>query len=176
MKLHTFAGASLVVASLLATATPMLGKGNRVQLPAAAEKTFNATFPKAKIDKVDVDEENGVTVYDVEFRDGALETEADIAADGTMLEVTIVVDAKAVPAAAMKAIDKAATGATIQRIERIELSHETKDGKVIKLPAPLTHYAAGMARGDDRAEIVVDSEGSVVEPAKWDTKEENKGL
>jgi len=176
MKLHNFAGASLVVASLLAIATPMLGKGHGVQLPAAAEKTFKATFPKAKIDKVDVDEENGVTVYDVEFRDGAIEMETDIAADGTMLEVTVVVDAKAVPAGAMKTIDKAATGATILRIERIELSHETKDGKVIKLPVPLTRYAAAMARGDDRAEIVVDSEGNVVEPAKWDTKEENKSL
>ncbi len=108
-----------------------------IKLPDAVTKTFKKTFPKGEINKLDVDVENGgVTVYDIEFKDGAIDKETDIAADGTMLEFTVVVEAKAVPPAAMKAVRKAAEGATMGRIEQIEISYETKDGKVIKLPSP----------------------------------------
>jgi len=137
------------------------------KLPDAVRKTFEARFPKAEIHKVDVDEENGVIVYDLEFKDGATEKETDITADGTMLEFTIVIDAKALPAAAMRPVRKAGEGAVIKRIERIEISHETKDGKTIKLPRPVTHYAVEMIKGDQHAEIVVDAAGKVIEPARW---------
>ena len=83
----------------------------KVELPAAVATAFKDAFPKGEIEKVGVDQENGVTVYDIEFKNGAAEQEMDIAADGTILEVTLVVDAKAVPADAMKAIEKAAEGA-----------------------------------------------------------------
>jgi uncharacterized membrane protein YkoI len=137
------------------------------KLPDAVRKTFEARFPKAEIHKVDVDEENGVIVYDLEFKDGATEKETDITADGTMLEFTIVIDAKALPAAAMRPIRMAGEGAVVKRIERIEISYETKDGKTIKLPKPVTHYAVEMIKGDQTAEIVVDAAGKVIEPARW---------
>jgi hypothetical protein len=84
-----------------------------------------------------------------------------------MLEYTVVIDAKAVPAAAMKPIREAAVGATMKRVEEIKISFETKDGKVIKLPRTVTHYAVGLKKGDQTAEIVVDVAGKVIEPAKW---------
>jgi len=135
------------------------------KLPDPVTKTFKTTFPKGEITKVDVDEENGVTVYDLEFKDGAIEKETDITADGTMLEFTVVVRAKDVPAAAMKTVRKAAKGATIKRIEHIEIGYETKDGKAVKLAKPVTHYAVEIAKGDQSTEIVVDPDGAVVEPA-----------
>jgi hypothetical protein len=140
------------------------------KLPDAVKKTFQARFPKGEIFKVDVDVENGVTVYDLEFKDGAVEKETDITADGTMLEFTVVIDAKAAPEAAMKSVRKAAegAGAKIKRIEQIELSYETKDGKVIKLPKPVTQYAVEMEKGGKTAEIVVASDGKVLEPLKWE--------
>src|SRR5436305_2048562 len=92
------------------------------KLPDAVRKTFEAKFPRARIEKVEVEEEGGVMVYDLEFRDGAVDKETDIAADGTMLEFTIVIDARAVPEAAMAPIRKAAAGATMKRVERIEIS------------------------------------------------------
>ena len=143
------------------------GSNVDIKLPDVVTKTFKKTFPKGEIFKLDVEEENGVTVYDIEFKDGAIEKETDITADGTMLEFTVVVEAKAVPKAAMKVIQKAAEGATIKRIEHIEMSHETKDGKTIKLSKPVTHYAVGIAKGDQTAEIVVAPDGTVVEPATW---------
>ena len=43
------------------------------KLPNPVKKTFKETFPKGEIFKVDVDQENGVTVYDIEFKDGKIE-------------------------------------------------------------------------------------------------------
>ena len=137
------------------------------KLPAPVAKTFRTAFPKAKIQKLDVEKEEGVDVYDFEFKDGELEKETDIAADGTMLEITIVVAAEAVPAAALKAIRNAAKTATIGRLEHIEATHETSDGKVVKLPKMQTTFAAELAKGNQIAEVVVTPAGTVVDPPKW---------
>jgi uncharacterized membrane protein YkoI/uncharacterized Fe-S cluster protein YjdI len=138
-----------------------------VKIPDPVTKTFKKMFPKGEITKVDVDVENGVTVYDLEFKDGVIEKETDITADGTMLEFTVVVNAKVVPAAVRQAIRKEANGAKITRLEDIEIAYETKDGKAIKLPKPIKHYAAEMAKGGQTTEVVVDAQGAVLEPAKW---------
>ena len=123
---------------------------------------------------MDSEEEGGVTVYDVEFRDGTSEKETDITADGTMLEFTVVIDEKDVPAAAMKPIRAAAEGATMKRIERIEISYETKDGKTIKLTETRHALCGGAVEGRSGAEIVVGTDGKVIEPARWGDKEEKK--
>jgi hypothetical protein len=141
------------------------------KLPDPVRKTFRAHFPTAEIEKLEVEVEDGVTVYDFEFKDGAVEKETDITADGTMLEFTIVISAKAVPAPAMQAIRKGAGGATLKRIEQIEISYETKDGKVVKLPRPVTHYAVEMEKGNQSAEIVVAPDGKVIEEPKWSAKD-----
>ena len=142
-------------------------KATDTKLPEVVRKTFEARFPNAQIQKVDVEEEDGVTVYDVEFKDAQGEKETDIAADGTMLEITYVIQPKDLPEAAAKPILKAAEGATKGRTERIEISHQTKDGKAVKLPKPVTHYAMEMTKGDKSAEIIVDSDGKVLEEPKW---------
>jgi hypothetical protein len=134
----------------------------KVELPAAVDGVFLEAFPKGEIEKLDVDEENGVTVYDIEFRNGTLEQETDIAADGTILEVTLVVDAKSVPALAMKAIAKAADGGNVGRIEKIDIRYETKNGKPVKLQRPVTHFAAEITKGGKRSEIVVNPDGGTV--------------
>ena len=131
-------------------------------LPDPVAQTFKATFPNAEITKVDVDAEGGVAVYDLEFMDGATEKETDITADGTMLEFTIVVDAGGVPAAAMQAVRQAAKGAVIRRIEYIEISYETKDGRVVKLPKSIIHYAFEIAGADKVTEIVINPDGTLV--------------
>ena len=118
------------------------------KLPDVVKKTFDAKFPKATIEKLDVAVEEGVEVYDIEFRDGKAEKETDITADGTMLEHTLVIRPKDVPGAAMKPIRKAAESATMGRTEKIELSYELKDGKAVKLPKPVMRYAVEMNKDD----------------------------
>lgn len=136
-------------------------------LPEPVAKAFETAFPKGKIHKVDSEVEDGVTVYDFEFGDGAIEKETDITADGTMLEFTVVVTPKDVPPAAMKAIRQAAKGAKMKRLEHIEISYEPQDGKVVKLPATVTHYAAELTKGKLHGEIVVAPDGAVVDSPKW---------
>ncbi len=162
LGLFAFA-ALLIVPSVGRTAE----KKQQTPLPEAVQKSFDAHFPKAEIEKVDAEEENGVQVYDFEFRKGKMEMETDITADGTMIEVTYVITLKDVPKKALKPIDDAAQGATKGRTEKVLVTHELKDGKIIKLPKPLTHYSVEMKKGDEQAEIVVDADGKVVEAPKW---------
>ena len=137
------------------------------KLPEAVAKTFRAKFPKAEIIELEVEDENGVTIYDFEFKDKGIEKETDIAADGTMLEFTDVVAADSVPEPVMKSIRNAADGATIQRLEHVLISYEAKEGKIVKLAQPKVQFEAEMAKGEQRGEVTVASDGTVVEPAKW---------
>ena len=113
-------------------------------------------------------------VYDIEFREGKAEKETDITEDGTMLEITYVINKKSIPKDAMKPIEAAAKGAKMGRTERIEITHETKDGKVVKLGKPATHYAVEMTKGDQSAEITVDAKGKVIEEPKWQAAKAKK--
>jgi len=137
------------------------------KLPDPVAATFKAKFPKAEIEKIDVTEENGVMVYDIEFRDGRMERETDIAEDGTLMEFTDVIPLKAIPAAPLKAIRAAAQGARLGRLERIEVSFETRDGKVVKLPEAVTRFAAEMSRKGQHAEVIVAYDGAVIEHPEW---------
>jgi hypothetical protein len=154
---------------LVAVASPLPAQegGLEAKLPAAVKKTFRAKFPKGEIQKLEAEVENGVRVYDLEFKDADVEKETDITEGGTMLEYTVVVDAKDVPATVMKAIRKEAEGATIKRIEWIEISYETRDGKTVKLAKPVVHYAVEMTRGKRTAEAVLSPDGRLLEPANW---------
>jgi hypothetical protein len=163
--LGLFSLAALMIAPVTIRAEE---KKQQTPLPDAVRKTFESHFPKAEIDKVAAEEENGVQVYDFEFHEGKAEKETDITADGTMIEVTFVITPKDVPKKALKPIDEAAKGATKGRTEKILITHELKEGKVIKLPKQLTHYAVEMKKGDEHAEIVVDAAGKVVEAPKWE--------
>ncbi len=147
----------------------------KVALPEAVEKAFRAEFPKAEIVKLDKEVENGVTVYDIEFKDGDVARETDIAADGTILEASITIDLKAVPKAVMKGIEKAAEGATVKRVEKIEIRCEAEDGKITKLDKPKINYEAELTKGDKTGEVTVDDKGNVVEAAKYGEEKKDEG-
>src|SRR3954453_3034043 len=99
----TLGAAALCGLALLPVAT-RAQKAPETKLPDVVRKTFEARFPGAQIQKVDVEEEDGVMVYDVEFKDARGEKETDITADGTMLEITYVIRPEDLPAAAAKPI------------------------------------------------------------------------
>lgn len=155
---------SLFVADLRAETTP----AKETKLPPAVRKTFEARFPKAKIEKVDAESENGIDIYDFEFTEGDVEKEADVAKDGTLLESTLVIELKDVPKDAMKAIQKAADGAKMGRTEKVEVNCNVKDGKITKLPKAELQYAVEIAKDGKHAEVTVDPHGKVVEPPQWE--------
>lgn len=149
---------------------------SEMKLPEKVRATFVDKFPNAVINKLESETEGGVVVWDIEFRDAKSYKETDIADDGTMLEYTVVVTKKTFPKPAMKAVEAAAKKqeAAMGRMERIEVSYETKDGKVVKLDKPETHYSVEMKKGDQMAEIVVDAKGKVVEEPKWETPKDKE--
>jgi len=137
------------------------------KLPEPVATTFKTMFPNGTIDKLDAEEEDGVMVYDFEFRAGEREKEADIAADGTMMESTLVITQKEIPPAAMKGIQAAAKGAKLGRCEWIETGYEPKAGKLVHLDKPMIKYAAEMTKNDKKAEVIVSESGKVVEAPEW---------
>jgi hypothetical protein len=159
--------AMVVGLALLSSASQAVTLGPNDKYPDPVVKTFKKNFPKGKIEKVDVAEENGVMVYDIEFAEGKQEKETDISGDGTMLEYTLVRPAKSIPAPVMKTMKEFAVGGELGRLEEIRMTYETKEGKVVKLPKMVTKYAAEIERGKDVAEVVVGSDGSLIEAPKW---------
>jgi hypothetical protein len=137
------------------------------KLPDPVANTFKTLFPNGTIQKLDAEEEDGVMVYDFEFKAGDREKETDIAGDGTMMESTLVIVAKDIPPAAMKSIQKVAGDAKLGRLEWLETFYKTKDGKLVKLSKPEIHYAAEMHRGDKTAEVFVTPTGKVTEKPDW---------
>jgi hypothetical protein len=135
---------------------------SRSALPAPVAKTFQTTFPNAQVTKLDVDVEDGIAIYDFEFNDGAAEKETDIAADGTMLEFTIVVKAEDVPPAAVKTISRTTEGAEIKRIEYIVIGYKMENGKPVKLPESVIHYAIEMTKAGRTTEFVITPDGAFV--------------
>lgn len=139
-----------------------------MKMPAAVEQAFKAKFPKASIETVDSETENGVDIYDFEFKDGELEKEADFAKDGTLLESTLVIEMKDVPKDAMNSIRKAVGDAKMGRVEKVEVNCNVKDGKITKLAKAELQYAVEIAKDGKHAEVTVDPKGKVVEEPQWE--------
>ena len=138
------------------------------QLPAAVVQAIKNNCSNCVIDKATREVENGVTVYDLEFKPG--QGEMDVAEDGSVIDRETAVEIKDVPAAALEAIRKGAAGGKIKQVAKDEVRAELKDGKIIKLGTPRYLYEADLVKGNKVAEIQVSPEGLVIEPPKWKTK------
>ncbi len=149
------------------------GKKAEKELPAAVAKAVKANFPDAQIDKVEVAEEAGITLYDIEFEGD--QGEIEVTLDGTVLDVATIITIEELPEAAAEVILKAAEGITILRLEKSEIRAEIRvegdKGKVHKLDIPKYVYEAELKKGDQTGEIEVAADGKIIEPLKWDIKE-----
>jgi len=131
------------------------------QLPAAVKEAIKSDCPSCIIAKATREVENGVTVYDVEFKTG--QGEMDVAEDGSVIDRETVEQTKDIPAAALEAIRKGAAGCKIKQIAKDEIRAELKDGKVVRLDTPKYRYEADLVKGNQVAEIQVSPEGQVIE-------------
>jgi hypothetical protein len=143
-------------------------KNRRIKLPSAVAATLKSECPDCVIAKVTREKENGVTIYDFEFRSG--QGEMDVTVDGFVIDREILVQTADVPGPALDAIRKAAAGGKIKLIEKDEIRAELKDGKVIKLDSPKYAYEADLVKGNQVGEVVVTPEGQVTEGPKWRRK------
>ena len=138
------------------------------QLPAAVKQAIKDNCRNCTIAKATREVENGVTIYDIEFKNG--QGEMDVAEDGTVVDRETVVQAKDTPPPALEAIRRGAGGGKITQIAKDEIRAELKDGTVIKLATPKYMYEADLIKGKQVAEIQVSPEGQVTEPPKWRAK------
>src|SRR5689334_17810164 len=105
----------------------------RLMFPPAVAATLKSECPDCVLSKATKEKENGVTIYDFEFKTG--QGEMDVATDGSVINRETPADNDAVPAAAMEAIRKTAAGGKIKYIAKEEIRAQLKNGKVIKLDA-----------------------------------------
>ncbi len=144
-----------------------------VELPAAVVEAIEANVPDAEIDKVEVAEESGITLYDIEFK--ADQGEIEVAEDGTIIDVVTIITMEELPEAAAQAIQDAIEDATILRLEKSEIyseiNTEGEKGTVVKLDTHRFVYEAELEKNGQKGEIEVDADGNITEPLKWDEKE-----
>jgi hypothetical protein len=142
----------------------------KVELPAAILEVIQANVPDAEIDTIEVGEEHGIKLYDIEFKDDRGEIE--VAEDGTVIDVVTIVTMEELPEGAAQAIQKATEGMTIKRLEKSEIRAEIKleeeTGVIVKLDTPRFVYEAELEKDGKTGEITVDAEGNIVEELKWD--------
>ncbi|MCK4495499.1 MAG: hypothetical protein KAU91_04070 [Candidatus Aminicenantes bacterium] len=147
-----------------------------VELPAAVIEAIKADFPDAQIDTVEVSEEAGITLYDIEFKDDMGEIE--VAQDGTVIDITTVITMEEIPEAAAKVLLMAAEGCTIKRLEKSEVRSEIKveeeEGTIVKLDSPRYIYEAELMKDDQMGEIEVDADGKIIEELNWDIKDKKE--
>jgi hypothetical protein len=141
-----------------------------VELPPAVLEVVKVHFPDAEIDFVEAAEEYGIKLYDIEFKKDRGEIE--VAEDGTIIDVVTIITIEELPEAAAQAIQKAAEGMTIKRLEKSEIYSEIKKeedkGIIVKLDPHRFVYEAEIEKDGQTGEITVDAEGNIVEELKWD--------
>ncbi len=144
-----------------------------VELPAAVAEVVKEYFPNAQIDKVEMAEETGIILYDIEFK--ADQGEIEVTKDGTILDVVTIITMEDLPKGAAEAIQKAAEGITILRLEKSEIHSVIKEeaGKstLVKLDSFRYVYEAELVKDGQTGEIEVDADGNITEALKWDTKD-----
>jgi len=149
----------------------------KVELPAAATEAIKAAFPNAKVEEVEMEEEEGVTLYEVELEQGEVEMEVEVAADGTLVEIETEIAQKNVPEAVLQAIQAAAADSKIEEVEKVEIRAEIKKAEagkpaqLVKLETAKVVYEAELKKDGKEGEITVASDGKVVEPLEWEEKE-----
>ncbi len=148
----------------------------KAHMPEAVAQALQRNCPNFEIARMSVEKEEGITLFDIEFKAG--KGEIEIAEDGTVMDIAVIIPIQEVPRAAVDVIQKAAEGASILQWERsevrAELRKEKGKGKVVKLESPRTVYEAELVKGRQKGEIQVAPEGTIVEALKWGSEKETK--
>ena len=139
-----------------------------LKLPPAVADALKSNCLDCVTAKMTREKENGVIIYDFEFKNG--QGEMDVAADGSVIDRETVVQMADVPAPALESIRKVAGTGKIKQIAKDEIRAELKDGQVMKIDAPRYVYEADLTRGNKVGEVVVTPEGQITEGPKWRRK------
>lgn len=133
------------------------------EIPKQVMETLKTKFPKAEIRKWTKEMEGNDVVYDIEFQQEGRNFEADIKENGTIHNWEKAIDAKALPPAVTKVVEKKYPKATFKEVMEIT---EIKDGK-----DSLEGYEIVLDSADKQeVEVTVAPDGKILEDS-GETKE-----
>jgi uncharacterized membrane protein YkoI len=147
MKRSLIVGAIALLLSITGIAAEK--KVQMKDLPAAVQKAVTEQIKGAELKGLTEEVENGKTVYEVETIKNGRTRDVVIDATGAVLEVEEAVDLKDIPAPAKAAIEKAAAGGKITKVETI-----TKNG--------VTSYEAAISKLGKHSEVKVAADGVLI--------------
>lgn len=174
LLIMTFSCRQRVQKEAIQTEEPSAVKPVSSELPEKVVEVIQQYFSGAEIDLVEIEKLDGLVLYDIEFKNNRGEIE--VAADGTIIDITSIIEWNELPLAAAEVIKKTLeeVKASLVRLEKAEVKAEIKeqDGKkaIINLPQPCWFYEAEFSRDGQRGEMQVDPEGKIVEGLKWEAK------
>lgn len=174
LLIMTFSCRQSIQKEAIQTEEPSVAKPVSSELPEKVVEVIQQYFSGALIDLVELEKVDGLVLYDIEFKNNRGEIE--VAADGTIIDITSIIEWSEVPLAAAEVIKKALEEgeASLVCLEKAEVKAEIKeqDGKkaIIKLPQPYRLYEAEFSRDGQRGEIQVDPVGEIVEGLNWEAK------
>jgi 3D (Asp-Asp-Asp) domain-containing protein len=155
---------SILSFGAVAAGQSQTAKSKLNNLPPAVATALADNRPGAEVDKLTIEKEHGITVYDFEFK--ASQGEMDVVADGTVLDLATVVQMKDIPEAVAATIRSAAKKRPIKQLTRsevwAEIVSEQGKGRVSKLATPKYVYEAEFPRG----EVEVAPDGKIIKQGK----------
>ena len=123
-------------------------------VPENVRHTVDARFPGASLHSVEKEREHGTTVYDFELAQNGRKYEADVAENGTLLEVEKEIAPSDVPAAVTHAAQSKYAGATVQEVMEVDVVKGTEERP--------DHYEVVVVVGGKKHEVDVSLDGKDV--------------
>ena len=122
MKIPTVAAFALALISISSVrADDAAITAKFAKIPAAAAEALKKAAGTAKIEKLDIEKDGKVTIYEIETSEaGQPNREVSVTADGKIHAEEETLPLDKVPEGARKAIEAGAKGAKIERINRIK--------------------------------------------------------
>ncbi|MBN2542933.1 PepSY-like domain-containing protein [bacterium] len=137
------------------------------QIPQAIMDALKARFPDAEIRKWTKEVEDGAVMYDIEFKRGDRNFEADVREDGTIDNWEKAIEVKDVPEAVLNAVEEKYPGFAV--VEIMEIS-TIVDGKDV-----LQEYEIVFRTAEGKGiEVAVTPDGKIVEDSSEMEHEEGE--
>jgi len=128
------------------------------QIPAKAREALQKLAGTNKIVEVEAEKEHGIQVYEAEWIADGTEVEAEVTADGVLLEMEEAVKVEAVPPAVRAAAEKALAGAPKLQYEKHTVVFYEAEGKVNGKKKEVSISPAGKLMGQEEEDEADDED------------------
>jgi hypothetical protein len=125
------------------------GQKNDDPVPPAARAALQKLAGDAKISKIGVEREHGVLLYEAEWEKDGREVEAEVTADGDLVELEEEMSMRDLPPAVRKAVEGRFTGASKVEVEKKIVVVYEIEGKVGDKEIELMVFPTGEIHEDD---------------------------